>query len=337
MQYSPATDPTHSPAFRPVAPNAGLPKMYVFAWVGLAALASSYLGVVALRSGIEPSGLLARTSATAVAIAPAQDKTAAEVLRLRQSLKDFQADIGHARVDLETRGQDQSLIASLTAIEERISLETGMPIVRPPAAAPEPASAPVATSRPAAPATVVAAKLPATQDVPLAPAPAASVQPPPAPAPQPFALAPASLEKLMQPLETGSLATPLKPVGLPKSIPGPAIPAPATPAAAAPQAAPIAFGPATIKPEPKPYAVQLASGPTLDSIRLSWSLLSDQHADTLRNLQPRFTATGTEEAGQTFDLVAGPIKTAADAKKLCKALAARGTDCKVSPFAGEGL
>ena len=354
MQYSPATDPGHNPASRQVARRSGLPRTYVVAWVALAAIASSYLGVVAVRSGIEPAGLIARATPGTVATAPAPDTTAAkvtaEVLKLRQSLKDFQADIGHARIDLESRGQDQSLVASLTAIEERMSLETGMPLALAPAAAAQPTPAPVApapvaaviVNQPAAPATVVAAaKLPPAQDAPPVPTPVAVVKPAPAPALEPFALAPASLEKLMQPLETGSLAAPPKPAGLPKAIPGPGMPAPAPLAAATPaatpQAAPIAFGPAIVKAEPKPYAVQLASGPTLDSIKLSWSLLSDQHSDTLRNLQPRFKATGTEEAGQTFDLVAGPIKTAADAKKLCKALAARGTDCKVSPFTGEGL
>ena len=90
-----------------------------------------------------------------------------------------------------------------------------------------------------------------------------------------------------------------------------------------------------VKAAPKPFGVQLGSGPSLDAIRLNWSLLSEQHGDALGRLQPHFTATGTPAAGQTFDLVAGPIKSVADAKKICKALAARGTDCKVTSSLGE--
>ena len=66
-------------------------------------------------------------------------------------------------------------------------------------------------------------------------------------------------------------------------------------------------------------------------------MLAEQHGDALGRLQPHFTVSGTPASGQTFDLVAGPVKSVGDAKKICKALATRGTDCKVSTSLGETL
>ena len=330
-----------APAQRP-APRPGLPSAYVFAWAGLASIAVAYLAMVSVRS-IEPPGLLAKAPATATV--PAAESAAVATAKIRQSLKDFQGDIGHLRADLEARSQDQSLVANLMAIEERMSIETGMPIARPQPAAPGPlaalADAPAAaqTEAPAPAAAPLPAKI-------ISAAPQPTVAAAKAAQASQLTTASAAAERQALPLETGTIPAPPKPAALPKAIAGPGMPHPSTAAVqAAPQispaagvaAAPIAFGAPTVKAEPKPFAVQLASGTTIDSIRLSWSLLADQHSDALRNLQPRVTATGTEAAGQTFDLLAGPIKSAADAKKICKALAARGTDCRVAAFAGEGL
>ena len=241
-------------------------------------------------------------------------------------LVEFQSDIVHLRTDLERRGLEADVIGSLSAIEERASMETGVSVVKPVTMAAVPIPSP-------APAVTVGSPSGAPPDVPLAVlAPAADA-------------ARVSFADTAQPLadqvrsgntgaivdggtiETGSLAA-----------------APVRPAirvAAKPQpeaaAAPISFGPAIVKPAPKPFAVQLASGDSIDSIRLSWSLLSDRHAEALKNLQPRYISSGTEQAGRTFDLIAGPVKSAVDARKICNTLAARGIDCKVSSFKGDAL
>lgn len=122
-------------------------------------------------------------------------------------------------------------------------------------------------------------------------------------------------------LETGSVAAPAKPVNPVKTIAA---------------AQPIDFGTAVVKPAAKPVGVQISSGASVDSLRLSWSLLSDRHADSLRNLQPRYTAHGDESA-PTFDLIAGPIKSRAEAMKICKALAAKSVPCKIGDYLGEAL
>jgi hypothetical protein len=42
-------------------------------------------------------------------------------------------------------------------------------------------------------------------------------------------------------------------------------------------------------------------------------------------------------ASPIYDLLAGPFKTAADARKACKALATSGVDCKIGNFGGQSL
>lgn len=107
-------------------------------------------------------------------------------------------------------------------------------------------------------------------------------------------------------------------------------------AASAAEAAPIVFGPAVVKPAAKPVGIQIATGPSVNSLRLSWSLLSDRHADTLKKLEAR-VVIGEGLEGDTFDLVAGPIKTSAEAKKVCAALEAQSVPCKIGDFKGEAL
>ena len=53
-------------------------------------------------------------------------------------------------------------------------------------------------------------------------------------------------------------------------------------------------------------------------------------------MQPRVTASGNA-ANPNFDLIAGPVKSRAEATKLCKALAAQNVPCKVGTYAGDTL
>lgn len=107
-------------------------------------------------------------------------------------------------------------------------------------------------------------------------------------------------------------------------------------AAAKSSADAISFGPAVVKAAPKPVGIKLSSGASVDSLRLSWSLLAEQHGDALKSLEARYE-TGGDASNPSYDLVAGPIKSKAEAAKVCKALAAKGVPCTVGPFAGDAL
>jgi hypothetical protein len=124
-------------------------------------------------------------------------------------------------------------------------------------------------------------------------------------------------------LETGSV----KPA--PQAAPA------ATPAAASDEPPP--FAAPVVTPTAKPVGVQIASGSSIDSLRLSWNLLSETHADKLKNLEPRYSLS-VDNGAVVYNLMAGPVKSAADAKKMCKALAAKAIPCKVvDEFGGAAL
>lgn len=79
--------------------------------------------------------------------------------------------------------------------------------------------------------------------------------------------------------------------------------------------------------------VQIATGPSVDALRLSWSLLNERHRGTLRALEPRVSTTN----GSTYDLVAGPIASEADAQRICSELQSSGIACRPTRFGGQGL
>lgn len=109
----------------------------------------------------------------------------------------------------------------------------------------------------------------------------------------------------------------------------------------------ITFGPPVVKqaaaePQGPPpgtrnmIGVEIAAGPSVDSLRLSWTLLSERHADSFRALEPRYAATG-EGANQSYSLIVGPMPTVDEARRLCEDLSLKATPCRVSQFTGEAL
>ena len=97
-----------------------------------------------------------------------------------------------------------------------------------------------------------------------------------------------------------------------------------------------AFDTAITKTTPGPAGIKISTGASVDSLRLSWGLLADKHGDALGNLEPRYTAGGNT-ANPTYDLVAGPLPSKADAARVCKTLAQRGVACTVGSFGGNAL
>jgi hypothetical protein len=78
----------------------------------------------------------------------------------------------------------------------------------------------------------------------------------------------------------------------------------------------------------------VASGPSLDAMRLSWSVLSQNHGGALGPVEPRVQQAGD---GSIFQLIAGPYATDADAAKACATLRARGVTCRMADFGGAAL
>lgn len=132
------------------------------------------------------------------------------------------------------------------------------------------------------------------------------------------------------------------------AVAAPAKQASTTAAATAPAKTPAAriataaIPPASPAPQPQAVApatgeasagVLLARGPSLDALRLSWSLLNERHKATLKSMEPRVVEV---EPG-SYQLVAGPVANPAEALKVCSALKARGVSCQATDFRGKAF
>jgi hypothetical protein len=88
--------------------------------------------------------------------------------------------------------------------------------------------------------------------------------------------------------------------------------------------------------KPAPVGLLLAKGPTIDTLRLNWSILTDRHPDAVRNLHPRYVVNG-KASNRTYGLVVGPVASTAEAKTLCKVMESKGLPCEVSTYRGNAL
>jgi hypothetical protein len=113
-------------------------------------------------------------------------------------------------------------------------------------------------------------------------------------------------------------------------------PVKAKPKASAANSDEISFGPAIVKPVKKPIGIALASSSSVEGLRLNWSQLAQQHGDKLKKLKARYTTNG-DPANPSFNLIAGPVKTKAEAVKLCTDLQAMAVSCAVGDFTGNAL
>ena len=84
-----------------------------------------------------------------------------------------------------------------------------------------------------------------------------------------------------------------------------------------------------------PVGVLIATGPSLDAVRLSWQLLNETNRSVLRPLEPRYVESTTD--GGLFQLIAGPVGTREEAARVCEKLKARNLRCSVTGFTGQPL
>jgi hypothetical protein len=97
----------------------------------------------------------------------------------------------------------------------------------------------------------------------------------------------------------------------------------------------ITFGEPVVMPVREIFGVQLAAAPSLEALRLSWSLLIERHGVELAALQPRYVAPRAE--GGSFRLVAGPLTSVAEAERICSELQSQRTTCATTDYVGQPL
>jgi SPOR domain len=262
-------------------------------------------------------------------------RLAADMATVKQSLAQVQLDLAKVTTELASNtDQQKSVVAQVTSLEARVASTTPLAPAATVAAsepAPEPAVPAAQTQTLRGYATTAETPVAAVVKPVANLAPAPTVVPtnvPPPEQPTTSAAAPkiinADVAAVPAALETGSVAAPVKLQPSPQA------------AAAKPPGEAISFGPATVKVAPKPVGIKVSSGASVDSLRLSWSLLSEKHSDALKAMQPRYVISGDPQ-NPTYDLVAGPVKSKAEAKKVCKSLADQGVPCTIGAFSGDSL
>jgi len=281
----------------PHAPKRGRFSVGSAVWGLAAAAAVAYLSLVLLRPD-----LVARVQTPSPAVA--------EIETLRGEVDGLRRDVADVRSMInETASQQKVIFDRLATL--------GAPMAAPlPASASEPATPPPALRLDSAPVNApISPRADAGASSAVTPSPAAAKS-----------IAEAKVLNAKPALETGSV----------KPAPA-AAPSPTASTEAAAPAQPPPFTTPVVTPAAKPVGVQIASGSSIDSLRLSWTLLSETHADKLKNLEPRYSLS-VDNGAVVYNLMAGPVKSAADAKKMCKSLAAKAVPCKVvDEFGGAAL
>jgi hypothetical protein len=131
-----------------------------------------------------------------------------------------------------------------------------------------------------------------------------------------------------------SLSTTSEPPFRPTQEPAPATPAQIETGSIA--KAEIVFGePVVTRAGAPKLAVQLATGPSLHELRMSWGQLAQQHGDALAALKPRIVAPRAKNG--SYRLIAGPVATEADAARICSQLGAAPATCFATPYGGTPL
>lgn len=283
-----------------------LPGAYVALWAALSAGAAGYLAFVVL----DPS-VIGINPGIGPQVQVAQERNEDPELRL---------ELSNARLEIA------KLRTKLSQLEERTSSQNAA--MRPGIGAPaDPAELPAAQQIDAQPAT---AEKEATTDAGLSEAQIvnAAVSAPIPPA---------------KTIETGSIRIP----PLPVRAPPPPITLTKVVGAPQPSAPPpvIEFGVANVEPalpvarSREQVGVRLASGPSVDALRLTWNLLLDTYGPTLRGLEPRYVGSASAGAlGPTYDLIAGPLPSRTDGERMCRIIRMpNGGACQVRSFTGNVL
>lgn len=272
---------------------------YAVVWSMLGALGLGYLGVAIFAPDwlSDLTPAATRSDRQRAETEAAVMKLAADVDGLKSSMTQIQMDVAGIKADVVAQDrQTQMLGTQVSALEDKVRLSEPQAM----ATAGPPASsagAPAAGPSAAGSGDVAAAANDA------APQPAKVINAP----------------QLTLPIITGSVDTP------------PDSPKPKTAGSDV-----ISFGPAIVKPAPKPIGVVVASDSSVDALRQSWSTLMERHGQTLKKLSPRYVENG-DFKNPNFNLIAGPVKSKAEAAKICKDLIAHDVSCKVGEFKGEEL
>jgi hypothetical protein len=89
---------------------------------------------------------------------------------------------------------------------------------------------------------------------------------------------------------------------------------------------------------PREFAIDLAAASNVNALRARWGTIRGAHPALLEGLRPLVSVRESSRPGLSeFHLVAGPLPDPGVAERLCAALTAARTACKVAVFDGQRL
>jgi hypothetical protein len=284
-------------------------KAYLATWALLASGALAYLAVLTFPSTtaapppqarVQPakSPPAEKDTATEVTVRQVKTTEVRSIAEVQGSLSEIRKDVSQLQVAVGERVENEKVVKTrLSALEERVS-----------------------TIDPSQPAS------PAPDTVPGDRPPVALSEPSFRPTPEPEAgarvMTPAG------PIETGSIVQVIVPKPQVEKLQAEKL------KTEKPKAE-IVFGePVVTRANAPELAVQLAAAPSVQALKQSWGLLSEQHA-ALSALQPRVVVPRGKD--RNYRLIAGPVATEADATRICSELGAAARSCFVTPYAGAPL
>lgn len=283
------------------APSGRFIRAYLLTWGLLAAGGLIYLASLAWHPDLFSPTQGQQTTEPDPSI-QAANKALAELGTVRRTVTEIQSDLGRLKSTIDQKAaEERASQARLTALEERVTT-FATPPTEPVAQGMAPGTAKadkrkIANEAPRTSARIITV----TESLKAAPA-AKSDQPPAAAVPSPLETPKVETPKI----ETGSIGAPT-----------------------------ITFGEPEVTPARQAYAVQLAAGPSLDALRLSWSLLRERHGSALGTLQPRFVPPRAE--GGPYRLLAGPFQSKAEADKACTDMGVNRKSCFSTTYVGQPL
>ena len=288
-------------------------KLYAGSWAVLALLALAYMITLAANPSILGNWTPERSAPETNEGQRSAARFATDVSGLRQSFGEIQREMAALSSVVQAgTSRDKEMLERIGVLEERSRTQAVVEAAAPPA--PKTVvqrQAEARAQKMAEKAALAAAPTPATAENAASAAEAS---------PSRFVVlnAPAPSANL---IATGSI---------------PAAPAQGVPAPPAAMQSAVAFGPGAIKAATPsgPAGVEIASGPSLDTLRLNWSMLAERHAPQLKNLEARYTSAGE---GQPYQLLAGPLSSPDEAKRVCAQLQAKRVACRVTGFGGNAL
>lgn len=292
-------------------PAHGPGRGHLASWVGLGLISTAYLGTMTWQRGNSIDSAL-------VPVTETLERLANDIADLKQST---------TAIDARERTTAQRVDATESRLESFAQLAANVPQSANAQAAQgqRPTNRTVLTETPAA--TAASAPVARMAGIALSPLPlAAQAAEPQKPARQLASAAVVTAPVLSPPIAAKPIVATAR-----ATPPGPPVP----PQDAANDAMnPIKTGSLPPSVPPASIGLLVASGPSLDSIKLSWTVLNQNHAVVLNALEPRIRPATD---GSAFQLIAGPFATEADAQKACASLKARGVGCKQADYSGAPL